>query len=94
MLRMINARKSELSRKIIELKNRMMSLMAERKEFGIIKSDFVTFSPDQSKQDDPSETVSVGIIRFPGWEKSTEKPKRIVLSREQLQEVHRLLAPI
>lgn len=118
MLRMINAKKSELSPRIIDLKNRIASLMAERKEFGVIKSDFAVFLPEQANQvrsiwwynfsfrlkiklsyysqqnDSADTTVPVGMIRFPGWEKSSEKPKRIVLSREQLHEVHRLLDPI
>jgi dynactin 1 len=89
-----NTRKAELAERITELKQRMMSTMSERGIGRIIKADFACFSTERSKQEKEAEAIKVATIRFPGWEKSSDQPRRLLLTPEQVQKIHKLLEPI
>jgi len=78
-----------------ELKIRVNLCAAERKAGNVKKADFATFSStDRSVKDRNNELIKVGMIKFPGWEKSKEPPQKIVLTPDQLQRIHQLMAPL
>jgi dynactin 1 len=85
-------KKKQLMEKMAILKEKINLELAERKSDYIIKADFTSFSKDTSSKEN-KDTVKVASLKFPGWEKSQEAPKRIVLSEEQIQHLHHILTP-
>ncbi|CAG7835265.1 unnamed protein product [Allacma fusca] len=85
-------KKKQLMEKMAILKEKINLELAERKSDYVIKADFTSFSKDTSSKEN-KDSVKVAALKFPGWEKSQEPPKRIVLSEEQIQHLHHILTP-
>ena len=94
LLQVNEDRKSKLAEKMATLRHKINTAQAEKKHPNIVKADFTAFPSDRSVKPSENELITVGTIKFPGWEKSKEKPKRIIVNESELAEIHRLLTPV
>ncbi|XP_035714495.1 dynactin subunit 1 isoform X3 [Folsomia candida] len=93
LLHINELRKSKLAEKMGALQHKINAIRVERKCPNIIRGDFASFPSERSIKDAENELIKVGSIKFPGWEKSKEKPQCVIVSDEELFEIHKLLTP-